>query len=479
MRVLSGLEPQGVLRFFEEIAAIPHGSHNTRAISDYLAAFAKERGLRFRQDAADNVIIWKDASPGYEAAPAVMLQGHMDMVCEKATGCEKDMAREGLELFVEGDEIGARGTTLGADDGIAVAMALAVLDDDAIAHGPLECLFTADEEVGMLGAQALDCGDLKARYLLNIDSAEEGVLTVSCAGSARMLCTLPVTRAPYAGTTLRLAVRGLFGGHSGEEIHRGRGNANLLLGRALQAVADRTELRLIRAEGGSKDNAIPREAEALLRVKDPEAAQSAVSALDAALRRELQLTDPGVSLSLSPAESGELPMTEESSRRSLCFLFCVPNGVQSMSPSVPGLVQSSLNLGQLRTEADCLRARIMVRSGVNSLRDETARRVALLAETLGGRAEISTAYSAWEYRPDSPLRETMVQVFRELYGKEPRVTGLHAGLECGVLTGKMPWLDCISFAPDLLNIHTPCERLRIASTQRVWALLLETLRRLG
>ena len=183
MRVLSGLEPQGVLRFFEEIAAIPHGSHNTRAISDYLADFARARGLRFRQDAADNVIIWKDASPGYEAAPAVMLQGHMDMVCEKATGCEKDMAREGLELFVEGDEIGARGTTLGADDGIAVAMALAVLDDDAIAHGPLECLFTADEEVGMLGAQALDCGDLKARYLLNIDSAEEGVLTVSCAGS--------------------------------------------------------------------------------------------------------------------------------------------------------------------------------------------------------------------------------------------------------------------------------------------------------
>ena len=171
-------------------------------------------------------------------------------------------------------------------------------------------------------------------------------------------------------------------------------------------------------------------------------------------------------------------MTEESSRRSLCFLFCVPNGVQSMSPSVPGLVQSSLNLGQLRTEADSLLARIMVRSGVNSLRDETARRVALLAETLGGRAEISTAYSAWEYRPDSPLRETMVQVFRERYGEEPRVTGLHAGLECGVLTGKMPWLDCISFAPDLLNIHTPCERLRIASTQRVWALLLETLRRL-
>ena len=478
MSVLSGLEPYRLFAFFEELAAIPHGSRNTRAVSDWLADFARARGLRFRQDGADNVIIWKAASPGYEDAPTVMLQGHMDMVCEKDPDCEKDMAREGLALFLDDDEIGARGSTLGADDGIALAMALAVLDDDAIPHGPLECLFTADEELGMLGAQALDCADLKARYLLNIDSAEEGVLTVSCAGSARMLCTLPVTRAPYAGTTLRLSVRGLFGGHSGEEIHRGRGNANILLGRALRAVSRQTALRLIRAEGGGKDNAIPREAEALLAVSDPEAAAAAVAALDAALRRELQLTDPGVSLSLTPAESGELPMTEESTARVLCFLFCVPNGVQSMSPGVPGLVQSSLNLGQVRTEADSVLARIMVRSGVNSLRDETAERVTALTETLGGRAEITTAYSAWEYQPDSPLRETMVGAFRDLYGREPRVTGLHAGLECGVLTGKMPGLDCISFAPDLLNIHTPCERLRVASTQRTWALLLETLRRL-
>jgi dipeptidase D len=478
MGVLSGLEPKGVFRWFEALAAIPHGSRNTRAVSDWLADFARARGLRFRQDGADNVIIWKDASPGYEDAPTVMLQGHMDMVCEKAPDCEKDMAREGLALFLDGDEIGARGSTLGADDGIAVAMALAVLDDDAIPHGPLECLFTADEEVGMLGAQALDVSDLKARVLLNIDSAQEGVLTVSCAGSARLVCTLPVSRAPFPGTTLRLSVEGLFGGHSGEEIHRGRGNANMLLGRALQTVSRRTGLRLIRAEGGGKDNAIPRRAEALLRVEDPEAARQAAAELESALQNELRFTDPGVRLTLSSAESDELPLTEESSRRILGFLFCVPNGVQVMSPSVPGLVQTSLNLGRLSTEPDRVLARIMVRSGVNSQRDETARRVAALTELLGGSVEIPSAYSAWEYRADSPLRETMVQVFRELYGKEPRVTGLHAGLECGVLTGKLPGLDCISFAPDLENIHTPCERLRIASTQRVWALLLETLRRL-
>lgn len=478
MGVLSGLEPKGVFRWFEELAAIPHGSHNTRAISDYLAGFARERGLRFRQDEANNVIIWKDASPGYEDAPTVMLQGHMDMVCEKDPDCEKDMAREGLALFLDDDEIGARGSTLGADDGIAVAMALAVLDDDAIPHGPLECLFTADEEVGMLGAQALDCSDLKALALLNIDSAQEGVLTVSCAGSARLLCTLPVARAPFPGTVLRLTVSGLFGGHSGEEIHRGRGNANVLLGRALRAMSRKTALRLIRAEGGGKDNAIPRQAEALLTVADPEAAREAVEGLDAALQNEFRVTDPGVRLRLAPAETGETPMTAESGGRVLCLLFCLPNGVQVMSPEVPGLVQTSLNLGQVCTEGDRVLARVMVRSGVNSQRDETAERVAALVETLGGRAEVSTAYSAWEYRADSPLRETMIQVFRELYGREPVVTGLHAGLECGVLLGKMPWLDCISFAPDLIDIHTPCERLRVASTQRTWALLLETLRRL-
>ena len=465
MNVLSGLEPKNVFHFFEQICAIPHGSYHTKAISDYLVAFAAERGLKCRQDEANNVIIWKGATPGYENAPTVMLQGHMDMVCEKDPDCAKDMETESLDLFVDGDEVGARGTTLGGDDGIAVAMGLAILDADDIAHGPLECLFTVDEEVGMIGARALDASDLKAKYMINIDSEEEKVLTVSCAGSTRAVCTLPVTRQSFAGETFTLTVDGLIGGHSGEEIHRGRGNANVLLARALRAVSRKTALRLIRAEGGGKDNAIPRQAEALLTVADPEAAREAVEGLDAALQNEFRVTDPGVRLRLAPAETGETPMTAESGGRVLCLLFCLPNGVQVMSPEVPGLVQTSLNLGQVCTEGDRVLARVMVRSGVNSQRDETAERVAALVETLGGRAEVSTAYSAWEYRADSPLRETMIQVFRELYGREPVVTGLHAGLECGVLLGKMPWLDCISFAPDLIDIHTPCERLRVASTE--------------
>lgn len=330
----------------------------------------------------------------------------------------------------------------------------------------------------MLGARALDASDLKARCMLNIDSEAEGVLTVSCAGSTRAVCTLPVERAPFPGTVLRLRVGGLFGGHSGEEIHKGRGNADILLGRALQALSRKTALRLILAKGGSKDNAIPRQAEALLAVADPEAARAAGSELEAALRNEFRVTDPGVSLSLEPAEADALPMTEESTRRILCFLFCAPNGVQVMSPEVPGLVQTSLNLGQVYTEAESVTARFMVRSSVNSQRDETTERVAALTETLGGRIEIPAAYSAWEYRADSPLRERMTEAFRAVYGREPKIEALHAGLECGILSGKMPWLDCISFGPDLIDIHTPAERLRIGSTQRVWALTLETLRRL-
>ena len=480
MRVLSGLEPKPVFRFFEEICRIPHGSHNTRAISEYLVRFARERGLRWRRDEANNVIIWKDASPGYEKAPTVMIQGHTDMVCEKEPDCARDMEREGLELFVEGDTVGARGTTLGGDDGIAVAIALAVLDDDSIPHGPLECLFTVDEEVGMLGARALDASDLKASCLMNIDSEAEGVLTVSCAGSTRAVCTLPISREAFSGTTLRLRVGGLLGGHSGEEIHKGRANANILLGRSLRRIELATGTRLIRVRGGSKDNAIPRQAEALLAAEDPEAARAAAAALQELLRGEFRVTDPEVTLLLeeAEAESGELPLTAESSRRVISFLFCAPNGVQVMSPEVPGLVQTSLNLGQACTEEESFTARFMVRSSVNSQKDETTEKVAALTEVLGGSVQIPAAYSAWEYRADSPLRDTMIEAFRAVYGREPKIEALHAGLECGILSGKMPWLDCISFGPDLSDIHTPAERLHIASTRRVWELTLETLRRL-
>lgn len=478
MGVLSGLEPKTVFRFFEELCAIPHGSHNTKRISDHLAAFAEARGLRYRQDELNNVIIWKGATPGYENAPTVMLQGHMDMVAEKDADCPKDMDVEGLDLFVEGDLVGARGTTLGGDDGIAVAMAMAILDSDDIPHGPLECLFTVDEEVGMLGARGLDVTDLTAKYLLNLDSEEEKVLTVSCAGSTRAVCILPVKRKAWAGTVCELAVDGLMGGHSGEEIHKGRANSNILMGRALTELMNATDLRLLTVTGGAKDNAIPRDAKALVAVRDGATAQKAVAALGAALANEYRTADPDIRVFLAPAKSDLVPMDEGSTRRVAAFLFCAPNGVQMMSAEVAGLVQTSLNLGRVSTEGDEVVARFMIRSSVNSQAAETTEKVISLTKALGGTVDIPASYSAWQYRPDSHLRDVMIEAFRAVYGEEPRVAALHAGLECGILSGKMPDLDCISFGPDLTNIHTPRERLHIASTARTWQLTLETLKRL-
>ena len=479
MNVLNGYEPEKVFRFFEEICSIPHGSFHTRAISDYIVRFAKERGLRCRQEDTDNVIIWKDATAGYEQSPTVMIQGHIDMVCEKEDGCSKDMENEGLDLFIENGEIGARGTTLGGDDGIAVAIALAVLDSDDIPHAPLECVFTTGEEVGMTGARALDVSDLKASYMLNIDSEEEGVLTVSCAGSTRAVCSLPVSRESFSGDIFRISIGGLKGGHSGEEIHKGRANSNILMGRVLHSLAAKTGLRIITVSGGSKDNAIPRTAEALVSVSDPSAISGAGPAFQDELRNEFHTADGDIEVSISPAgpaaADGMLPFSADSTKRVICFLFCAPNSVQMMSADVPGLVQTSLNMGQVRTVDNAVEYRFMVRSSVNSQKDETTERVICLAEALGGTVEIPAAYSAWEYRPDSKLRDIMTEAFSDVYDRKPVIAALHAGLECGILSGKMPSLDCISYGPDLTQIHTPRERLNINSTERTWRLTLKAL----
>lgn len=465
MPVLSDLEPREVFAWFERLCAIPHSSHHAKAISDYLVAFARERGLACRQDAANNVVIRKAASAGYENALVVMLQGHIDMVCEKDADCGKDMETEGLDLFVDGD-------------GIAVAMALAVLDADDIPHGPLECVFTADEEVGMIGARALDASALKAKYLINIDSEEERVLTVSCAGACRTLCTLPVTRVPFDGETLRVKISGLVGGHSGEEIHKGRANANLLLGRALDEMSRAGALRLIRVSGGAKDNAIPREAEAVVRTGDAAALRRAVEALAAALRAEYHVADGHITVTVTETDDGLTPMDAASTERAITLLLCAPNGVVEMSMDVPDLVQTSLNLGRLTSDEASLRASFMIRSSINSQKNAVASRLARLAEALGGQTELDSDYSAWPYRPESPLRDRVAEVFYEQYGEKPRIAALHAGLECGILSGKLPELDCISLVPDLTDIHTPRERLYIASTERTWRLLLGTLKRL-
>ncbi len=477
MAVLEHLEPKGVFRYFEELCAIPHGSGNTKAVSDWCVNFAKVRGLEVRQDAMHNVIIVKEASTGYETAEPMILQGHLDMVCEKAPSCVKDMEQEGVDLAIEGDFIRAVDTTLGGDDGIAVAMALAILDDDSIPHPRLEVLLTTEEEIGMLGAAALDAAPLRGRQLLNLDSEAEGVFTVSCAGGSRVACRLPVAREVYAGTALRVRVSGLQGGHSGVEIHKGLANANMLLGKLLREAAVAAEVRLIHAAGGLKDNAIPVAAEAVLVTPDAQAVTAAVESMAEELRDAYRETENGLRVEIGTATAERLPMDDDSTQRALQLLTCLPNGVQEMSPNIEGLVQTSLNLGIMETNETELSMVFCVRSSVAAQKVMLHHRLRDLTEQLGGTIEVSGDYPAWEYRRESPLRQRMTEVFREQYGKEPVIEAIHAGVECGILCGKLPGLDCVSIGPDLLEIHTPRERMSISSVQRVWAFVLEVLER--
>ena len=477
MAVLEHLEPKRVFSFFEQICAIPHGSGNTKAISDYLVDFAKARGLEHYQDELNNVILIKPATPGYEAAPAVILQGHMDMVCDVAPGCAKDMTREGLDLAVDGDVIYAKGTTLGGDDGIAVAMALAILDSDTLAHPRLEVVLTVDEEIGMLGAAGLDVSPLQGRTLISLDSDTEDTLFAGCAGGNMSYLTMPVSRAPYDGTALAISVGGLLGGHSGVEIDLGRGNANMLLGRVLRAVQKKTELRIISVSGGSRENAIPSAACAQVAVSDEAAARAVCAELDAAFKAELATTDPGVAVSVSAAGFAE-PMDEASTNKIVCLLTCAPNGIQVMSADMPGLVQTSLNLGTLNCTESALTAGFCLRSSVDTQTQMLVDRLETLAAQLGGTLEVTGAYPGWAFRPDSPLRKKMAEVYVEQFGHEPKVLAVHAGAECGLFVGKLPGLDCLCISPNMTGLHTYHEKLYIASTQRIWALVTEVLRRM-
>ncbi len=478
-KVLSGLEPRAVFHWFEELCAIPHGSRNTERISAFCAAFAKARGLRHRRDEAGNVVIWKDASPGYENHPPVILQGHLDMVCEKDPGCGIDFKKDGLRLAVDGDRIYAEGTTLGGDDGIAIAYALAVLDSDTLRHPPLEALFTVDEEIGLLGASALDASDLKGRVLLNIDSEEEGVLTVGCAGGATVTLTLPLRHAPASGKEYRLEVAGLLGGHSGAEIHKGRGNANKLLGEALTVFDGAARLRLTALSGGTKDNAIPRASEA--RFTAPPEMEETFTGLAGALTDELRErfpNEPEAAVRCAALGDASTAWDRETTRRALLLLRELPCGVQAMSRDIPGLVETSLNLGILRSGEETLEYVFSVRSSSGGdhvflrkcLEDHAAR--------AGASYKEEGIYPAWEFKRDSKLRELMARVYEEQYGEKPKIETIHAGLECGILSGKLPGLDCVSFGPDMSGVHTSNESLSIASTGRVWKYLTTVLERL-
>ncbi len=479
-RVLENLQPERALYYFEEICKIPHGSRNTKQISDYLMSFAKEHGLRAVQDELNNVVIYKDGTPGYEEHPTVILQGHMDMVAEKTKDNPIDFTKDPLDLRTDGVVIWAEGTTLGGDDGIAVAYALAILEADDIPHPPLECVFTVDEEIGMEGATGLDPALLKGRIFLNCDSEAEGVLTVSCAGGARSDLTLPVKIEKAEGKGIHLYVDGLLGGHSGAEIHKGRANSNKLMGELLARLLKEIPYRLVYVRGGQKDNAIPNYSMAKVIVAADllDDALAAIDKISAELMKKLPAAETRVKITRETCVCRGRAMSALSTRKAVGMLNDVPNGIQAWSKDIEGLVQTSLNLGILKTEGDVLSMSFSVRSSVNREKLELFERIKAVGEKYGAAYGEHGNYPAWEYRKNSPLRDLMVRVFEDLYGRKPVVEAIHAGLECGLFSDKLPGLDCVSFGPDMQDIHTTRERLNIASANRTWKYLLEVLERL-
>ena len=475
---LAGLKPGSVFRYFEEICAIPHGSRNTKAISDYLVAFAKEHNLKYIQDESNNVILFGPGTCGMEDHAPVILQGHMDMVCEKDASCPLDMAVDGLDLMHDDRYVYAKGTTLGGDDGIAVAYALAILEDNTIAHPPLEVIITVDEEIGMLGATAIDLSMLQGRTLVNLDSEEEGIFTVSCAGGATSVISLPVERKAVYGPCVRLTVDGLQGGHSGAEIHKNRANANKVMGEYLSRIQKLMPLCLTSFTGGSKDNAIPRSCQATVVAMGIgiERINDVAAQLQAEIREKYD--EPEASVQAFDVDAlGGNSLTTAATSDVISLLCACPNGVQSYSQDMPGLVQTSLNLGIAKL-GDQFTATFSVRSSVNQEKEELIRKLRELTDFYNGSYSQSGTYPAWEFRKDSPLRDTMVRIYQEMFGKEPQVLAIHAGLECGLLGDKLPGLDCVSIGPQMHDIHTSREKLEIASTERTWNFLLEVLKNL-
>lgn len=477
MRVLENTEPKNVFRFFEDISSIPHGSGNTKEISEYIISFAKSKGLEHYRDKLNNVIVIKNASSGYEEAEPIIIQSHIDMVCEKEPDCTKDMSKDAVDLKIDGDFITADGTTLGADDGIGAAYALAILDDDNLMHPRIEAVFTVDEEIGMLGAFEIDVTPLKAKRMLNLDGGSEKIFTVSCAGGITSKSTFSVKRENYNGKTFKISISGLSGGHSGVKIIDGGANSNSLMGRLLGILSNECNIRLAHIEGGFKDNAIPVEATAVIVCDDEVLCTETVLKAEKIFKNEYRVTDPDLSISVSRCEA-IIPLDKQSSDKIIFFLNIVPNGVQAMSTQIDNLVQTSLNFAIINTSDDRIEAVISIRSSVDSQKYMMVDKLSQLTSYLGGKNDLWGDYPGWEFKPDSAFRNLMSDVFKEKFGFEPHIEAVHAGLECGLFSGKIPNLDCITYGPDMFDIHTPRERLSISSTKRVWEYLIESLRRM-
>ena len=475
---LAGVEPASVFGYFEKLCSMPHGSGNTKIISDYLVSFAKEQGIRYIQDELNNVLFFQEGTCGYEDHEPVILQGHMDMVCEKDADCPIDMEKEGLDVAHDGQCVYAKGTTLGGDNCIAVAYALALLADRTIPHPPLEVIITVDEETGMYGAAGVDLSMLKSRTLINLDSEDEGIFTVSCAGGARGTIKLPVERHAVYGPCVRLTVEGLQGGHSGVEIHKNRANANKVMGELLSRIQKLMPLCITKLEGGAKDNAIPRSCQVTMVAMGMYIER--INDITAELEKEIreQYDEPEVRIYGDDVDAlGGNALTTQDTAKVIALLCAAPNGVQAWSQDIEGLVQTSLNLGVVKLD-DSLRMTFAVRSSVNQEKRDLLDRLAELAKFYDAEYSETGNYPAWEYKKDSVLRDTMVSTYKRMFDKDSQVVAIHAGLECGLLSEKLPGLDCVSIGPDMHDIHTSREKLEIESTRRTWEFLLEILKAL-
>lgn len=478
MAVLEKVEPEKVFRFFEELSRIPHGTFDTRRISDYCVAFAKERGLEVIQDKVGNVIIKKPGTPGYEDSKPVILQGHLDMVCEKKPGSAHDFTKDALELYVEDGFVKAKDTTLGGDDCIAVAMVMAVLDSSDIAHPPIEALFTIDEEVGMTGAKAVDWTLLKGRMLINIDSEEEGILTTGCAGGIQYETRIPIHREKKSGSLITIKIHGLKGGHSGAEIHKQRGNAHKMMGRLLYRITKEMPADLVEINGGTKDNVIAMEsmAEILVPEFQAEKAIGMIREMTGIWNEEFLNDEPDLAVDMKVSHDSTVDVCDQySTDRIVAYLEICPDGLQGFNRSLKGVVESSLNIGIVETASDYIRTVHLIRSSVESRKTQLFEQVEQCVKALGGTGTITSEYPAWQFNPDSRLRRIMEDTYEELYGVKPAISTMHAGLECGLFVGQQPDLDCVSVGPNIPDVHSFRERLDIESTGRTWEYLKKIL----
>ena len=476
MRVTEGVKPERVFAYFEDISKVPRGSGDRERISQYCLDFAEKNGLRAERDDAFNVIIYKEGTPGYEDAKPVILQGHLDMVCQKAEGSNFDFAQDPIVLVKDGDFIKADGTTLGADNGIAVAMVLAILESDSIPHPPIEAVFTTDEEVGMLGAMELDMSKLKGRLMINIDSENEEILTVSCAGGSEVNLEIPYTTEKRDGDLVRITVKGLKGGHSGVEIDKGRVNANILMGRVLQYAKGVTPFGVVSVNGGDKGNVIPRSSVAELVCENGEALVDALSRYGEVIQKEIAAREPEFVLETELFSGGGEVLAEELGEKLIYLLLCAPNGIQEMSAEIPGLVETSLNLGILKTDEDGIHLCFALRSNKQSAMTALEEKLMTFVACIPSKATISGQYPPWEFKSDSVLQKIYQDAFRARFGKEMQVEAIHAGLECGVFAAGLPGLDCISVGPNLADIHTIGERMSVSSAERVYQVVLDVLK---